>query len=112
MQIRYKVQPIFISFLCVLCILSGVFAQNTDALKSDIYSGLKCCNCRESFATCVCPEAKEMKVYIDALLENSISKKEIFYKVAKKFSPDTILDAQTKVEIEVRLIDEAGQKQP
>lgn len=112
MRIRYKIQPILISFLCVLFILTVVFAQNTDALRSDIYSGLKCCECQEPFATCVCPEAKEMKVYIDALLENNSNKKEIFYKVAKKFSPDTILDARTKVEVEVRLIDEAGQKRP
>lgn len=112
MQIRYKIQPIFISFLCLLFILPVVFAQNTDTLKSDIYSRFKCCSCQVSFDKCSCPEAKEMKVYIDALLESSTSKEEIFYKVAKKFSLNTILDAQTKAEVEKRLIEEAGKKRP
>lgn len=112
MQIRYKIQSIFISFLCLSFILPVVFAQNTDALKSDIYSKLKCCACQVSFDKCSCPKAKEMKAYVDALLESGISKEEIFYKVAKKFSLNTILDAQTKVEVEKRLVEEAGQKRP
>lgn len=112
MQIRYKIQSIFVLFLCLLFILPVVFAQNTDLLKSDIYSKLKCCPCRESFDKCTCPEAKEMKAYIDALLESGASKEDIFYKVAKKFSLNTILDTQMKAEVEKRLIEDAGKKRP
>ena len=113
MQIRYKTQRIFISFLCLLFFLPVVFAQNTDAaLKSDIYSKLKCCSCQVSFDKCTCPEAKEMKAYIDALLENGVTRGDIFYKVAKKFSLNTIMDPQIKQEAERRLIKEAGEKRP
>ncbi len=112
MQIRCKIQSIFISFLCLLFILPVVFAQNTDALKSDIYSKLKCCSCQVSFDKCTCPEAKEMKAYIDALLENGVTREDIFYKVAKKFSLNTIMDPQIKQEAERRLIKEAGEKRP
>jgi len=112
MQIRYKIQSIFVLFLCLLFILPVVFAQNNDALKSEVYSKLKCCACQVSFDKCTCLEAKEMKAYIDALLESSTSKEEIFYKVAKKFSLNTILDEQIKQDIEKKLIREAGQSRP
>ena len=81
-------------------------------VKSDIYSKLKCCPCKVSFDKCVCAEAKEMKSYIDALLESGVSKGEIFYKVAKKFSLNVIVDQQLKRDIEKRLISEAGEKRP
>ena len=112
MQIRYKIQSIFVLFLCLLFILPVVFAQNNDGLKSEVYSKLKCCACQVSFDKCSCPEAKEMKAYIDALLENGMRKEEIFYKVAKRFSLNTILDAQTKTEVEKRLIEEVGKERP
>jgi hypothetical protein len=112
MPIHYRIKPFLVLFLCLLFILPAVFAQNTDALKSDIYSKLKCCACQEPFDKCTCPEAKEMKAYVDALLESGMSKEEVFYKVAKKFSLNTILDAQAKICVERRLISEAGEKRP
>lgn len=112
MQIRCKIQSIFVLFLCLLFILPVVFAQNADTLKSDIYSKLKCCSCQVSFDKCSCPEAKEMKAYIDALLESGVNREDIFYKVAKKFSLNTVLDAQAKAKIEKRLIKEAGAMRP
>ncbi|MDD5512515.1 MAG: DUF1573 domain-containing protein [Candidatus Omnitrophica bacterium] len=80
--------------------------------RPEIYSGLKCCTCRESFDKCDCKEAKEIKAYVDALLESGISKEEIFYKVAKKFSLNTILDPRAKADTEKRLIKDAGKKRP
>ncbi|MEW6008796.1 MAG: DUF1573 domain-containing protein [Candidatus Omnitrophota bacterium] len=53
-----------------------------------------------------------MKAYIDALLEASIARDEIFYKVAKKFTLKAIMDKQIKADIEKRLIKESGEKQP
>jgi len=63
-----------------------------------------------SLDKCDCPAAKEMKAYIDALLETGVAKEAIFYKVAKRFSPKVILDEQIKVEVEQRLIKETGGK--
>lgn len=88
------------------------FAQNNEAIKSGIYSKLKCCDCGVIFEKCHCAEAKEMKAYIDALLEGSTPKEEIFYKVAKKFSLNTIIDGKIKQDVEKRLSAEAGPLRP
>lgn len=87
-------------------------AQTNDSVREEIYSKLHCCACKESFIQCVCPEAKEMKAYIEALLETGVGKEEIYYKVAKKYSLNVITDQQIKAGIERRLIDEAGVKRP
>lgn len=89
-----------------------IFAQEAKVQKSEIYSKLKCCACNVSFAQCVCAEAKEMKAYIDALIETGLSKEEIFYKVAKKFSLNVILDQEIKSQTEKKLIKELGEKRP
>jgi len=90
----------------------AVFAQNIDALKSEVYSKLKCCACQVPFEKCSCPEAKEMKAYIDGLLESGLSKDEIFYRVAKKFTLNMIIDDEVKQGVEKRLISEAGEEIP
>lgn len=108
-MIRYR---IFSSIVCLFFVLQAVFAQNTDIVRSEIYSKLKCCPCQVSFDKCTCSEAKEMKAYIDALIESGLPKEEVFYKVAKKYSLNAVLDGQIKASIEQRLIKEAGQKRP
>ena len=104
-----KNKLILASVLILFC-FSSSFAGDSDSLKQEIYSKLKCCPCQESFEKCVCPEAREMKTYIDALLEAGVAKNDIFYRVAKKFSPKVILDEQIKSEVEQRLIKETGGK--
>ncbi len=112
MKACYKIRCAVL-FITLLVFVRGlVFAQNIDQQKSDIYSRLKCCSCEELFSQCSCPEAKEMKAYIDGLLESGLAKEEIFYRIAKKFSLKTIIDAQTKQGVEKRLIQEAGQTRP
>ncbi len=109
----HKIFLIILSFLCFLIFSPQcVFAQNIDDLKLEIYSKLDCCPCKESFYKCNCKEAKKMKVCIEALLETGISKDEIFYKIAKKFSLNTIIDKQTKAEVEKRLAKEVGKERP
>ena len=107
-------QTISSMFLCLLSLIffsQVVFAQNVDTQKSDIYSKLIDYRCTGmSLDKCDCPAAKEMKAYIDALLEVGVAKEDIFYKVAKKFSPKVILDKQIKSEVEQRLIKETGGK--
>lgn len=99
--------------LIFILLVSPVFAQDAASLKSEIYSKLKCCPCKDdTFATCNCKEAREMKIYIDALLETNTPKDEIYYRVAKKFSINTVIDKQVRSEIEGRLLKEAGDKRP
>lgn len=111
-----RIHKIAVFLLLCGCLLflshSAIFAQEAKVSKSEIYSKLKCCACNVSFAQCVCAEAKEMKAYIDALIETGLSKEEIFYKVAKKFSIKTILDEQIKAGVEKRLVKEMGEKRP
>lgn len=99
-------------FICLIFSNQFIFAQSLQDLKLDIYSKLLNPHCYMPLNECDCPEAKEMKSYIDALLENRVSKDEIFYRVAKKFSLNVIVDLQLKAEIEKRLISEAGEKRP
>ena len=116
---------ISLTFLLCMILLNNKFAfsetiaplqtpstENVSELKQDVYSKIKCCECNVSFDKCTCPEAKEMKAYIDALVESGVKKEEIFYKVAKKFSLKTILDPQLKQELEKKIASEAGESRP
>ena len=106
-----KAGVVFLAIFSSVFFSQALFAQNPD-LKSEIYSKLKCCACNVSFDKCVCPEAKEMKAYVDALIESKESEGNIFYKVAKKYTLNSILDEHIKSDIEKRLIEEAGEKRP
>ncbi|MEW6008792.1 MAG: DUF1573 domain-containing protein [Candidatus Omnitrophota bacterium] len=97
----------------ILIFIGILFVSNAFSdIKSDIYSKLKCCPCKESFETCTCPEAKQMKAYIEGLLEAGLGKDEIFYKIAKKFTLKVIIDEKVKSDVEKRLLKEAGDKRP
>lgn len=109
----HRIAAFLLLFGCLLFIFhSAIFAQEAKVSKSEIYSKLKCCACNVSFAQCVCAEAKEMKAYIDALIETGLPQEGIFDKVAKKFSLDVIIDQETKIQVEKRLIKETGEKRP
>lgn len=100
-----------------LIFITGIFiffvSQAFGDIKTDIYSKLRDRRCTTmTLDKCDCPDAREMKAYIEALIEAGIGKDEIFYKVAKRFSLNTILDEQIKQGIEKRLITEAGTKRP
>jgi hypothetical protein len=105
---RFKSTIIF----CLVIFLFCLSLQADESLKSEIYSKIKCCACKEPFETCGCLEAKEMKGYLEALLDEGVSKEEIFYKLAKRFSLNVITDEAIKQVIEKRLIQETGQIRP
>lgn len=107
-----KQKVIFLYFVFIASFCGIAFAQQINVQKEDIYSKLKDRRCTMSLDKCDCPDAKEMKAYIDALLETGVAKDEIFYKVAKKFSLSSIIDKQIKTEVEKRLIKEVGAKRP
>lgn len=129
MQSRYKIFRVVLSLVFTVFFAQNfVFAQNTadfpakrdpatnlstEREKSEIYPKLRDRRCTTmTLDKCNCPEAREMKAYIEALIETGVNVDEIFYKVAKKFSPNTILDKQIKAQVEERLIKEAGGKIP
>lgn len=96
--------------LCLLFFSQTTFAEESKDLKAEICSKLECCKCGVQFNKCECAEAREIKAYIDALIESGVAKDEIFYKVAKKFSPSVIADRQIKEHVEKRLIQEIDAK--
>ncbi len=104
---RWILSVFIVGFFC-----GAVFAQDVDALRLEIHSKLRDKRCNMPLSECNCPEAKEMKGYIDALLETGTPKEEIYYKAAKKFSLKTILDENLKKELEKRLAGEAGESRP
>lgn len=113
MRVNYKIVRIVLSFVSLIFLSQVIFAQNTNNLKTEIYSKLRDRRCSTmTIDKCDCPDAREMRAYIDALIETGISKEEIFYRVAKKFSIKTILDEQIKAEVEKRLVKEMGEKRP
>ncbi len=112
MKIRHKISSVILFAFCLLLSFQIAFAQDISALKADIYSKLRDKRCNMPLSECDCPDAREMKVYIDALLELGANKDDIFYRVARKFSLNLILDAKIKTEVEKRLIKEAGGKRP
>ena len=128
MRAHHKKFLIILFFAYLISSFQSAFAQNLDDFsakrdpatnliaereKLEIYSKLRDRRCTTmTLAECNCPDAKEMKAYIDALIETGVGKEDIFYKVARKFSPNTILDKQIKARLEERLIKEAGEKRP
>jgi len=80
--------------------------------EQEIYAKVKCCNCEIPFQECVCYHAKEMKAYIKELLAKGESKENIFFKLAKKYSLDSIIDEKTREEVKKRLVLQAGDNRP
>lgn len=103
---------VVLSFMIMMVWVSISFAQAPVDPRPGIYSKLKCCTCKIEFAPCGCKEAVEMKAYIDALLDTGVSQKEIYYKIAKKFSLNVIVNEETRNEVKAQLLKETGGKTP
>lgn len=113
MRLDYKIIGGFLFFLASMFFLKDTFAQQTLDLKSEIFPKLTDRRCMSMpLDKCSCPDAREMKAYIEALIETGAKKDDIFYKVAKKFSPLVILDKQLKAEMEKRVVREIGENRP
>lgn len=103
----------FAFFLSSVIFPQITFAQQSPDLKAEIFPKLRDRRCATmSLDKCNCPDAKEIKAYIEALIETGVQKEEIFYKAAKKFSPIVILDSALKAEIEKKLSAELGENRP
>ncbi len=113
MRFYRKMCVIILSFFCLTFFSHIGLAQTAADLKAEIYPKLRDKRCTTmTLDKCDCPDAREMKAYIEALIETGTSKDEIFYKVAKKFTLNTILDEQIKQDVEKRLVKETGEKRP
>lgn len=107
MKLGNKVKIFIFSFLFVFSTI-----VNSAGTKTEIYSKLKCCPCKKEFVSCACPNAREMKAYIEALLDVGLNKDDILVKVAKKYSLEAIIDEEMRGFIESKLIEEAGETRP
>lgn len=112
MKFNFKKCLAGLAVFSLLFLSQAVKADEAEDLKAQIYSKVKCCNCKEPFAQCACPEAKQIKGYIDALIDTGVRKEDIFYKLGKKFTLKIITDPQVKANVEKKIIAEAGENRP
>ena len=58
-----------------------------------LFSSLNCLcgTCNDTLAQCTCGEARQMKGYIDSLLDTSSSKSEVIDKVVEKYGPGVLV---------------------
>ena len=104
-----------VSVLLTLCMFVGnayAAGQNTYDLESEIYPKLSGVRCTIPLAGHDCHEARVMKAYIEGLKDAGASKEDIFLKVAKKFSVNTILDQQIKAQVEKEVVKDLDNKRP
>lgn len=101
-----------LAFLFFSVFAGAAFAQMPLDPRPDIYSKLKCCGCKIEFAPCGCKEAVEMKAYIDALIDTGASRKDVYFRLAKKFSTNVIIDEGIRNEVKTQLLKETGGKAP
>jgi hypothetical protein len=110
---RYIFIKVVIFTLCVAFITQLGFAQNNYDLETEVYPKLSGRQCAHPLAgQHSCQESITMKAYIEGLKEAGASKEDIFLKVAKKYSLDTILDKDIKARVEKELIKDFGDKRP
>lgn len=108
-----KTAGLILSFVVLMFSSRITFAQQAQNLKAEIYPKLTDRRCQVmALDKCNCPDARELKAYIEALIETGAKKEDIFYRVAKKFTPAVILDKELKTEMEKRLEAEIGKDRP
>jgi hypothetical protein len=109
---RVFLKTIIVTF-CITLIIQLGFAQNNYDLETEVYPKLSGRQCAHPLAgQHSCKESITMKAYIEALKDSGVSKDDIFLKVAKKYSLDTILDKDIKARVEKELIKDFGDKRP
>ena len=113
MRFEKKIAGLVLTVIVSMFFYGITFAQQTPDLKAEIYPKLTDRRCQiMSLDKCNCPDARELKAYIEALIETGANKDDIFYKAAKKFSPVVILDKEMKEAMEKRLEAEIGKDRP
>ena len=109
---KHRINIILVAFLW-MTVSAVSFAQNAVSPNAGIYAKFRDRRCSDMpLDQCDCPDAREMKAYIDALVEAGLKPDEIYYKVAKRYSLALVLDNQLKAQLEKRFAREAGPKRP
>ena len=104
---------IFIVTLYIALIPQVGFAQNNYDLETEVYPKLSGRQCTHPLAgQYSCQESIAMRAYIKDLKDSGMSKDDIFLKVAKEYSLDTILYKEIKARVEKEMLKESGDKCP
>jgi len=53
-----------------------------------------CGTCNDTLAECTCGEARQMKGYVDSLIDTSSSESEVIDKVVEKYGPEVLVSAE------------------
>jgi len=53
-----------------------------------------CGTCNDTLAECVCGEARQMKGYVDSLVETLTSESEVIDKIVEKYGPEVLVSAE------------------
>lgn len=97
----------------LLCTAVRVWAQDMSSDKQRIYRQLRFRGCPQgALDTCSRVDAREMKAYVDALIDAGVRESEIMYYAGKRFSPGAIIDAGVRAAVEKRLSGELGNNRP
>lgn len=104
-------KTIALAGIACAAILHASWAGETGA-KKEILSGLKGPSCREPLDADSCRTATEMKGYVQALLDLGLSRDEIFYRTARKYSLEAVIDEQARGNVKARLVKEIGAAYP
>lgn len=111
MRVDYKINFWVLFLVSSMFLPQPGFAQDPAVLKAEIYSKISDRRCPTmTLDKCNCSEAQAMKAYIEAFLETGVSKEDIFYRVAKKYSTKVIIDKSIRLLVEERLIKESKGK--
>ena len=64
------------------------YAAEAEALFASL--NCLCGTCNDTLAECNCPDARQMKGYVDSLVETSTSESEVIDKVVEKYGPEIL----------------------
>ena len=65
------------------------YAAEAEALFASL--NCLCGTCNDTLAECNCPDARQMKGYVDSLVETSTSESEVMDKVVEKYGPEVLV---------------------
>lgn len=93
-----------IGIVSCLCAVSALWAEEIPAQKKAIYSKLRDRRCSSmTIDVCQCPDARELRSYVDGLLDAGLQERDILLRTAKKFTPVVIADEKLRASIEKQL---------
>lgn len=90
--------------------IKGQMANPVSA--EEIYPLFECPCCGKSINECTCPMAKERMAYVDGLVENKASEKEVILAFVKKYGLNSFVDENKAKEMREELVKTASSDRP